>query len=67
MIEPTESEAKDILDGFIEAMVEIQHEAETDAEMLRGAPYTMPVRRLDDVLAVKQLDLAWGQNHPEPK
>ena len=65
LIEPTETEAKDILDGFIEAMVEIQHEAETDAEMLRGAPYTMPVRRLDDVLAARQLDLAWGQNHHE--
>jgi glycine dehydrogenase subunit 2 len=61
LIEPTESEAKDILDGFIEAMVDIQKEAETDADMLHGAPYTMPVRRLDDVLAAKQLDLAYGK------
>ena len=60
MIEPTESEAKDVLDGFIEAMVQIQKEAETDAEFLKGAPYTMPVKRLDEVRAAKQLDLAWG-------
>jgi glycine dehydrogenase subunit 2 len=59
LIEPTESEAKDALDGFIDAMVQIQQEAENDAEFVRGAPYTMPVQRLDEVRAVKQLDLSW--------
>lgn len=59
LIEPTETEAKEALDGFIEAMVAIQHEAETDPDLLRGAPYTLPVRRLDDVRAAKQLDLTW--------
>ncbi|HEY9201035.1 MAG TPA: aminomethyl-transferring glycine dehydrogenase subunit GcvPB [Gammaproteobacteria bacterium] len=59
LIEPTESEAKEMLDGFVEAMVQIQHEAETDAEMLHNAPYTMPVNRLDEVRAAKQLDLSW--------
>jgi len=59
LIEPTETEAKDALDGFIAAMVKIQHEAETDAEMVRGAPYTLSVRRLDDLRAVKQLDVAY--------
>lgn len=59
LIEPTESEAREMLDGFVEAMVQIQQEAETDAEMLRNAPYTMPVSRLDEVRAAKQLDLSW--------
>ncbi len=60
LIEPTESEAKDMLDGFVDALVEIQREAETDADMLHNAPYTMPVNRLDEVRAAKQLDLAWS-------
>ena len=60
LIEPTETEAQDALDGFIAAMVAIQKEAETDAEKVKGAPYTLPVRRLDDVKAAKELDLTWS-------
>ncbi|MDH5483652.1 MAG: aminomethyl-transferring glycine dehydrogenase subunit GcvPB [Gammaproteobacteria bacterium] len=60
LIEPTESEAKEALDGFIEALVQIQQEAETNPELVKGAPYTLPVKRLDEVRAAKQLDLAWG-------
>ena len=59
LIEPTETEAQDALDGFIAAMIAIQKEAEEDAEMVKGAPYTLPVRRLDDVKAAKELDLTW--------
>ncbi len=59
LIEPTETEDQDTLDGFIEAMVKIQQEAETDADKVKGAPYTLPVRRLDDVRAAKELDLTW--------
>ncbi len=59
LIEPTESEAKDALDGFIEALVQIQQEAETNPELLHNAPYTMPVNRLDEVRAARQLDLSW--------
>ena len=59
LIEPTETEAQDALDGFIKAMIAIQKEAETDAEKVKGAPYTLPVRRLDDVKAAKELDLIW--------
>ncbi|MDH5369007.1 MAG: aminomethyl-transferring glycine dehydrogenase subunit GcvPB [Gammaproteobacteria bacterium] len=59
LIEPTETESQDALDGFIAAMVEIQKEAETDADKVKGAPYTLPVRRLDDVKAAKELDLTW--------
>jgi glycine dehydrogenase subunit 2 len=59
LIEPTETEAKEELDGFIEAMIAIQREAEQDATKVKGAPYTLPVRRLDDVRAAKQLDLTY--------
>ena len=59
LIEPTETEAREALDGFVEAMISILAEAQADSEKLKGAPYTMPVRRLDDVRAAKQLDLAW--------
>ena len=59
LIEPTETEAKDALDGFIEAMVKIEAEAREDVEHLKGAPYTLPVRRLDDVRAARELDLTW--------
>ena len=59
LIEPTETEAKEALDGFVAAMVSIQREAEADGDKVRGAPYTLPVRRLDDLRAAKQLDVAW--------
>jgi len=59
LIEPTETESRDVLDAFIAAMVQIQNEAEQEPERVTGAPHTMPVRRLDDVRAAKQLDLRW--------
>ena len=59
LIEPTETETKEALDGFVEAMRSVQQEAESDVQHLKGAPYTLPVRRLDDVRAAKHLDLAW--------
>ncbi|MBN1378338.1 MAG: aminomethyl-transferring glycine dehydrogenase subunit GcvPB [Gammaproteobacteria bacterium] len=59
LIEPTETESKGELDRFLEAMAEILHEAETNAELVLGAPYSMPVQRLDDVRAAKELDLVW--------
>jgi glycine dehydrogenase subunit 2 len=65
LIEPTETEAKEELDGFVAAMVAIQAEAEQDAAKVKGAPYTLPVRRLDDVRAAKQLDLTYGMRSTE--
>jgi glycine dehydrogenase subunit 2 len=59
LIEPTETESKQELDGFVAALIAIQEEAAADPAKLKGAPYTMPVRRLDDVRAAKQLDLKW--------
>jgi glycine dehydrogenase subunit 2 len=60
LIEPTETETREELDAFVDAMVSILREAETDAELLHEAPHTQPVRRLDEVRAAKQLDLVWS-------
>lgn len=59
LIEPTETESKEVLDEFVSVMAKILDEAKTDPELLHGAPYTQPVRRLDDVKAARELDLAW--------
>ena len=59
LIEPTETEAKEDLDRFCDALGDIRSEMQHDPEKLTSAPHTMPVRRLDDVRAAKQLDLAW--------
>ena len=59
LIEPTETESREALDGFIAAMAAILEEARSQPEMLKLAPHTMPVKRLDDVRAAKQLDLTW--------
>jgi glycine cleavage system P protein (glycine dehydrogenase) subunit 2 len=59
LIEPTETESKAALDAFVDAMREILTEAAKEPERVRGAPHTMPVRRLDDVRAAKHLDLTW--------
>jgi glycine dehydrogenase subunit 2 len=59
LIEPTESEDREALDSFVDAMIAIAQEARDNPERVRGAPYSTPVRRLDDVKAARQLDLAW--------
>jgi glycine dehydrogenase subunit 2 len=61
LIEPTETEDKDTLDGFIDALCAIDEEARTNAEQVKGAPHTLPVKRLDDVRAARELDLVWKQ------
>jgi len=59
LIEPTETEAKEDLDGFVAALAAILKEAAAEPELVKGAPYTMPVRRLDDVKAAREPDLKW--------
>lgn len=69
MIEPTETESKQTLDDFIEAMKEIAREAENNPEVLHHAPYTTPVRRLDKAQAARKLILRWEwqkNNRGEP-
>ena len=53
MIEPTENESKETLDGFIAVMRKIAEEAKTDPELVKSAPHTTPIGRVDDVLAAK--------------
>jgi glycine dehydrogenase subunit 2 len=54
MVEPTETETKESLDAFAEAIEQILAEAEQDPEVAKGAPYTTPVRRLDEVRATRR-------------
>jgi glycine dehydrogenase subunit 2 len=57
MIEPTETESKEMLDYFADAMIKIDDEINTDADKLHQAPYTTPVRRLDEVAAARNLNI----------
>lgn len=59
LIEPTESEAKETLDLFVEAMIRVATAAEQEDSKHKEAPFTLPVRRLDDVKAARNLDLAY--------
>ncbi len=59
MIEPTETESLDTLDHFVAAMTEIADELENDPDVVRSAPHTMPVRRLDEVEASRKPIVRW--------
>lgn len=61
LIEPTETECKEELDHFVEAMIKIREEAIKNPELLKSAPSTTPVRRIDDVKAARDLDLVWKE------
>ena len=54
MIEPTENESKDTIDGFIAVMRKIAEEARTNPDIVKSAPHNTPIGRVDDVLAAKQ-------------
>jgi glycine dehydrogenase subunit 2 len=65
MIEPTETEAKETLDAFCDAMLAIADEAREQPELLKGAPHHRPVQRLDEVRAAKQPVVKYGfEQHP---
>jgi len=65
MVEPTETEPKERLDGFVEAMLAIVREAAESPEVLKEAPHGRPVRRLDEVRAAKQPVLRYlFDDHP---
>ena len=61
LIEPTESESRETLDAFVAAMAQIWREAHEEPEQLRSAPHTLPVRRLDEVRAARELDLVYRE------
>ncbi|MFL5738107.1 MAG: aminomethyl-transferring glycine dehydrogenase subunit GcvPB [Actinomycetota bacterium] len=60
MIEPTEAETKETLDGLADALVQVAREAESSPELLHEAPVTTPVRRLDEARAARHLKLRWS-------
>lgn len=60
MIEPTETESKETLDLFIEAMKKIASIADTNPEILKNAPQSTPVSRLDETKAVKDMDFSYA-------
>jgi glycine dehydrogenase subunit 2 len=59
MIEPTETESKQTLDAFCDAMIRIAREAESTPDLAHQAPVTTPVRRLDQTKAAREPDLKW--------
>lgn len=61
MIEPTESETKQVLDEFVEAMLKIAKDAKNNPEKVISAPHTTPVKRLDETLAARHPDLKYTQ------
>jgi glycine dehydrogenase subunit 2 len=79
LIEPTETESKETLDQFVEVMAELLEKSRSEPDWMKGAPYTTPVRRLDDVKAARDLDLAYvrpaadaparaiSSNRPQPR
>jgi glycine dehydrogenase subunit 2 len=67
MIEPTESESKEELDLFVEAMKSISEEVEEDAELVRTAPHSTRVARLDETAAARKPVLRWKPDSESPK
>jgi len=59
MIEPTETESKETLDRFCEAMIAIAKECETNPDLVKGAPYSTPVSRMDETKAAREPKLHW--------
>jgi glycine dehydrogenase subunit 2 len=65
LIEPTDSETREELDGFVEALAAHRRAAKSVAAPVEAAPHTLPGPRLDDVRAARQLDVAWKPAAPE--
>lgn len=59
LIEPTETESLETLDAFADVLIAIAAEAESDPEMVKSAPHSAPVRRLDEATAARQPNLRW--------
>ncbi|HXN85874.1 MAG TPA: hypothetical protein VN867_07360, partial [Candidatus Binataceae bacterium] len=65
MIEPTETEDKETLDNFIAVMDAIYHEALTDPDLVKRAPHTLPLRRVDEAEAARHPILRWTPKNQE--
>jgi len=63
LIEPTETETKEMMDDFVDIMKTIREEMKKNPELLTNAPHTMPVKRLDAVKAARELDVVYKETH----
>ena len=59
MIEPTESETQETIDDFVSALKQINAEIDEEVDLVRNAPHTTPVARLDEALAARRPNLRW--------
>jgi glycine dehydrogenase subunit 2 len=59
MIEPTETESKETLDEFIDAMIKISEEIKKDPDIVKNAPHSTSIKRPDEVKAAKDLKVKW--------
>jgi len=59
MVEPTETESRETLDAFAQAMLQVAGEARDHPDLLHEAPVTTPVRRLDEAKAARELKVTW--------
>ena len=59
LVEPTETESRETIDAFADALIEIAQEARTDPDLVKSAPHDSPVRRLDEASAARRPDLRW--------
>jgi glycine dehydrogenase subunit 2 len=59
MVEPTETESKETLDAFADAMLQAAREAKEQPDLLHEAPVTAPVRRLNEAQAARNLKIRW--------
>ncbi len=65
MIEPTETETPETLDGFVEAMLSIAQEAKENPELVKSAPHSTPVRRLDEARAARKPVVRWERQRAD--
>lgn len=66
LIEPTETESLQMLDRFIDAMIQVRDECYNDANTVKLAPHTQPISRLDEVKAARELDVVWRAAQEQP-
>ena len=64
LIEPTETESKEAIDAFVDAMTSVLAEAASNPELVKSAPHNLPAKRLDDVEAARVLNLRWRPGSP---
>lgn len=64
MVEPTETESKETLDAFCDAMLQIVKEAEENPEIVQTAPHTTVIKRLDETLAARKPVLKYEHRQP---